>query len=69
MARRAGIFEALEERCRAYQYGGEDAAISIRQDQEERRDPRVVHDGHLHPTPQRSLFDTTDTDAAAEATS
>ena len=37
MTRRAGIFEALEERFRAYQYGGEQEAVEIRMDQEDRR--------------------------------
>jgi len=68
MAGRAGIFEALEERFRAYQYGGEQAAISIRKDQEARRGNNVVHHPHPKPNLQRSLFDYADTDAA-DATS
>ena len=37
MTRRAGIFEALEERFRAYQYGGEQEAVDIRMGEEGRR--------------------------------
>ena len=37
MTRRAGIFNALEDRLRTCQYGGESQAIKIRQDQEKRR--------------------------------
>jgi hypothetical protein len=69
MARRAGIFEALEERFRAYQYGGEDAAVAIRKDQEQRRGKTAVRDDAPHPRPQAYLFDTADSDAAAETTS
>lgn len=37
MARRAGIYEALEDRLRASQYANEQEAIAIRQQQERRR--------------------------------
>jgi DNA sulfur modification protein DndC len=68
MTRRAGIFEALEERFRAYQYGGEEAAIVIRQDQERRRDKTSIHDAHSHQHNQGHLFDVADTDAADATT-
>lgn len=37
MSRRAGIYEALEDRLRASQYGSEDEALAIRQEEERRR--------------------------------
>jgi DNA sulfur modification protein DndC len=37
MSRRAGIYDALEDRLRAGQYGNESDAISIRRDEEQRR--------------------------------
>ena len=48
MTRRAGIFEALEERFRAYQYGGQQEAVEIRMNQENRRRAAVDR----NPVPQ-----------------
>jgi DNA sulfur modification protein DndC len=56
MSRRAGIYDALEDRLRAGQYQSEQAAIAIRQDEEQRRGDaakKSVHDAHLL---QRVLF-------------
>jgi DNA sulfur modification protein DndC len=44
MTRRVGIYEALEDRLRASQYGSEHKAIAIRQEQERRRTAKE-HDG------------------------
>jgi hypothetical protein len=72
MTRRAGIFEALEERFRAYQYGGEQEAVEIRMNQEDRRRAAVggnpvPHSKSRHPAsesqdrePQRLLFSPVD---------
>ncbi len=74
MTRRAGIFEALEERFRAYQYGGEREAVEIRMGEEGRR--RAVLDGkrvaHGKPQappsePQGLLFDPADEEETVEA--
>ncbi len=67
MTRRAGIFESLEERLRAYQYGGEEAAVAIRKDQESRRGKSAVRDADRQPPPQRSLFDLAETEPAEAA--
>jgi DNA sulfur modification protein DndC len=69
MSRRAGIFETLEERFRAYQYGDAKAAIAIRQDQEARRRRVIGHDAHSQPEPQRLLFNLADAEESAESTS
>jgi DNA sulfur modification protein DndC len=55
MSRRAGIYEALEDRLRAGQYASEEEALAIRQE-EERRRQEIEND--LDPTTiaQRSLF-------------
>lgn len=56
MSRRAGIYDALEDRLRAGQYGNEKDAISIRKDEEHRRssaDKVSVPEPHLL---QRVLF-------------
>ena len=37
MSRRAGIYEALDDRLRAGQYANEDEALAIRQEEERRR--------------------------------
>jgi DNA sulfur modification protein DndC len=37
MSRRAGVFDALEERLRAGQYADEEEAIRIRTEQEQRK--------------------------------
>ena len=58
MTRRAGIFEALEERFRAYQYGGEQAAVAIRKDQEHAARERAARvTATASRPPQGSLFD------------
>lgn len=69
MARRAGIFEALEERFRAYQYGGEDDAIAIRKDQESRRNDSMKPDDADSTDLQPYLFKVADPDPAEAATS
>jgi DNA sulfur modification protein DndC len=60
MARRAGIYEALEERLRAGQFGSEDEALAIRQEEERRRDEAIRKDS-AHGPPmsarQRALFE------------
>lgn len=56
MSRRAGIYEALDERLRAGQYSSEEEALAIRQDEEERRkEAEIDHDSPS--IVQRSLFD------------
>ena len=67
MTRRAGIFDALEDRLRAYQYGGEQAAIAIRQDQESRRSKARGEEDTGGPESQRTLFSITDSDATASS--
>ena len=57
MSRRAGIYEALEERLRAGQYGSEAEALAIRQEEERRRD-EIEDAPSEEPLAQRSLFDT-----------
>jgi DNA sulfur modification protein DndC len=58
MTRRAGIFGALEDRLRACQYGNEEGALKIRQEQEERRKAIVGEGGTTHRIdPQQTLFD------------
>lgn len=64
MARRAGIFEALEERLRVYQYGGEEEAVAIRKDQEARRGAVAGHDGRRPSNAQGYLFDVAEPDTA-----
>jgi DNA sulfur modification protein DndC len=56
MSRRAGIYDALEDRLRAGQYENEESAIAIRKDEERRRGDaaqKSVNDPHLL---QRVLF-------------
>ena len=61
MSRRAGIYEALEDRVRISQYGDEETAIKIRQEQEERRRRATVD----HSAPQQAaLFKVEGTDAS-----
>ncbi len=66
MTRRAGIFEALEERFRAYQYGGEQHAIAVRKGEEERRRTAMQKDSASRGEPQRVLFDVADEAETAE---
>jgi DNA sulfur modification protein DndC len=56
MSRRAGIYEALEDRLRANQYGSEEEALAIRQGKERRREEadEKVTEGT---GPQRLLFE------------
>jgi DNA sulfur modification protein DndC len=54
MARRAGIFEALEHRLRAGQFGSEDEALAIRHEEERRRDEATETD--VPTTVQKVLF-------------
>ena len=56
MSRRAGIFDSLEERLRASQYGNEAAAIEIRRDEERRRN-EVAPAGSEHHDSQQLLFE------------
>jgi len=60
MARRAGIYEALEDRLRAGQFGSEDEALAIRQEDERRRDEAIrkdsAHASPMHARP-RALFE------------
>jgi DNA sulfur modification protein DndC len=61
MARRAGIYEALEERLRAGQFGSEEEALAIRQEEERRRDEAMIRKDLPHGTPvlgrPRTLFE------------
>jgi len=60
MARRSGIYEALEDRLRSGQFGSEEEALTIRQEEERRRDEAIrTDDPHGTPAParQRTLFD------------
>lgn len=56
MSRRAGIYEALEERLRAGQYSSEEEALAIRQDEEARR-KEAEQSQDAPAILQRSLFD------------
>jgi DNA sulfur modification protein DndC len=59
MARRAGIYEALEERLKTGQFGSEEEALAIRRDEETRRREALRTDGpHAKPgtVRQRELF-------------
>ncbi|MBI3865716.1 MAG: DNA phosphorothioation system sulfurtransferase DndC [Planctomycetia bacterium] len=56
MSRRAGIYEALEDRLRAGQYGGEEEALAIRQEQERRRE-EIEKDVESLTLSQGSLFE------------
>lgn len=56
MARRSGIYEALEDRLRVGQYGSESEALTIRQEQERRREEAIRTDeahGLASPTRRR----------------
>jgi len=58
MTRRAGIYQALEDRLRACQYASEDEAIAIRQEQEQRR--QAANEEQTAQSPlvvQQTLFD------------
>jgi len=60
MSRRSGIYEALEDRLRAGQFGTEQEAVAIRQEEERRREEAVRTDsahGPSSPTGQRTLFE------------
>jgi DNA sulfur modification protein DndC len=60
MVRRAGIYEALEDRLRAGQYASENEALAIRQEEERRRDEAIRKDsahGLAMPARQRALFE------------
>lgn len=54
MSRRSGIYEALEDRLRAGQYGNEQEALVIRQEEERRRKEA---NGEQSPIAQKRLFD------------
>ena len=59
MARRSGIYEALEDRLRVGQFGSEGEALAIRQEEERRREEAVCTDephGPPAPARQRELF-------------
>ena len=58
MTRRAGIFGALEDRLRVCQYGDEQRAVEIRQDQEKRR---------RQADRQRTLFDDDEIETESKA--
>ena len=64
MARRSGIYEALEDRLRAGQFGSEDQALAIRHEEERRREEAVRTDD-AHPSPriarQLTLLEETET--------
>jgi DNA sulfur modification protein DndC len=67
MSRRAGIYEALEERLRAGQFASEQEALAIRQEQERRRDEATRTDpSHaVRPhTKQRTLFEENEVEMA-----
>ena len=53
MTRRAGIFEAMEDRFRAYQYGGEQEAVDIRMGEENRRRAAIDRSQLSNGEPQR----------------
>lgn len=55
MSRRAGIYEALEDRLKANQYGSEQDALTIRQSEERRRDDALARD--VDNSSQKTLFD------------
>ncbi len=58
MTRRAGIYQALEDRLRASQYESEEEAITIRQEQERRRQKANEEKAiHKPPVVQQLLFD------------
>jgi hypothetical protein len=59
MSRRAGIYEALEDRLRAGQYASEEEALAIRQE-EERRRAEIENDQEPTAFAQRSLFEETE---------
>lgn len=57
MTRRAGVYEALQDRLRAGQYGSEQEAIQIRREQEQRKKGTEVPPDLHHPDEgQRLLF-------------
>jgi len=58
MSRRAGIYEALEDRFKLGQYGNEDKALEIRRDEEHRRrEADEVDDQHEPIIVQKALFE------------
>lgn len=65
MSRRAGIYEALEERLRAGQFGSEEEALAVRHEQERRREEAIRKDkphGISTPARQRTLFEECETE-------
>jgi DNA sulfur modification protein DndC len=56
MSRRAGIYEALEDRLKAGQFANEEEALAIRREEERRRDLAMSLDAKPHAV-QRLLFE------------
>jgi len=65
MSRRAGIYEALEDRFRANQYGNEENALAIRQAEERRRDEASAQD-FTGLTDQQLLFGQNETEEVGD---
>lgn len=58
MSRRAGIYEALEDRLKIGQYGNEEEALAIRQSEEDRRrEAAAMDDQHEPNIVQKGLFE------------
>ncbi len=67
MSRRAGIYETLEDRMRVSQYESEEQAISIRQDQERRRDDSQQREfERATRAPHKTLFDEADLESVSD---
>jgi len=67
MSRRAGIYEALDDRLRAGQYSSEEEALAVRQEEEKRRE-EAEQDAESTTFVQRSLFDIPDLNESGEVT-
>ena len=57
MARRAGIYESLEERLKIHQYRDEEEALEVRQSEEQRRQSVVTPDPIAREPEQQTLLD------------
>lgn len=57
MARRSGIYEALEERLRAGQFGNEEDALAIRKEEQRQRDEAAELYNSPSPARQQTLFE------------
>ena len=67
MSRRAGIYDKLEDRLKANQFGGEEEALAVRREEERRRRVAEAHETEHSvqqvAAVQRPLFAEIDTEA------